>query len=401
MRHCLLVSTIRPPHGPSNFNTTALERSAKSLQQTNDSVNGLKTSLEKNKLDIKTLESHDVYFSSQSSRAKLDRFLDEETQRTMVLQFEVAESVTPKPFVTPPLALVLEKFPQPPLRVGFQWQEVDPVYRLQKILFSPIQHQALMMKTFGFDTQQPVILRPFHLKPIIRVEATQEFIPVPEVTSGVLDLNEKELKPELKILESNSTKIIEVKSEQPETPDAGIPQSVFPQPVLGVKEHYHPIRDKVVSLIRRFLPDGKLGPLQIFENGDIHFMKWTFNPIRYWVDELGRKVKVLHMAQLDKNTLVDVHDAVVIPLEPQEGSSIRKTIKETVLNEMTRIESQGYRLKQAGESLPTELSQKPDLSVLPGGPTQDSPFFGDNPFKLSENKSAEHKTGFKPKTFDA
>jgi hypothetical protein len=378
-----------------------LERSAKSLQQTNDSIYGSQSALDKPKLDIKALESHDVYFSSQSSRAKLDRFLDEETQRTMVLQFEAAETVTPKPFVTPPLALVLEKFPQPPLRVGFQWQEVDPVYRLQKILFSPIQHQALMMKTFGFDTQQPVILRPFHLKPIIRVEATQEFIPVPEVSSGGLGVTVAELDSvQQKTPDLNPT-ALETKTEPSDKSEADIPQAVFPQPVLGVKEHYHPIRDKVVSFIRRFLPDGKLGPLQIFENGDIHFMKWTFNPIRYWVDELGRKVKVLHMAQLDKNTLVDVHDAVTIPLEPEEGASIRKTIKETVLNEMTRIESQGYRLKQAGESLPAELSQKPDLSVLPGGPTQDSPFYGDNPFKLSENKSAETKTGFKPKTFDA
>jgi hypothetical protein len=278
---------------------------------------------------------------------------------------------------------------------------VDPVYRLQKILFSPIQHQALMMKTFGFDTQQPVILRPFHLKPIIRVEATQEFIPVPEVSSGGLGVTVTELDSvQQKTPDLNPT-ALETKTEPSDKPEADIPQAVFPQPVLGVKEHYHPIRDKVVSFIRRFLPDGKLGPLQIFENGDIHFMKWTFNPIRYWVDELGRKVKVLHMAQLDKNTLVDVHDAVTIPLEPEEGASIRKTIKETVLNEMTRIESQGYRLKQAGESLPAELSQKPDLSVLPGGPTQDSPLYGDNPFKLSENKSAETKTGFKPKTFDA
>jgi hypothetical protein len=384
-----LVSTIRPPHGPSTFNTTALERSAKSLQQTNEGVNGTKSGLEKPKLDIKALENHDVYFSSQSSRAKLDRFLDEETQRTMVLQFEAAETVTPKPFVTPPLALVLEKFPQPSLRVGFQWQEVDPVYRLQKILFSPIPHQALMMKTFGFDSQQPVILRPFHLKPIIRVEATQEFIPMPEVSATVLAVTEKEPAPD-------SDPKTELKTEQAASAETGILPAVFPQPALGVKEHYHPIRDKVVSFIRRFLPDGKLGPLHIFENGDIHFMKWTFNPIRYWVDELGRRVKVLHMAQLDQNKLVDVHDAVTIPLDSQEGTGIRKAIKETVLNEMTRIESQGYRLKQAGESIPGQLSQKPELTMLPGGPTQDSPAYGENPFKLAENK-----TGFKPKTFDA
>lgn len=304
---------------------------------------------------LQRLQEADVYFSSQSSRARIDRLLDAPDEKTLLFHFK-KETTTPVPL--PPGAtstlILLKEIPQnlaAPAKTDKTTESTaagqtlavtagnapEKNLRLQWVHYEPVTDATLMIQAQGLEFP-PASPQDFP------GEKRVAYIP----KSGVLIAQ-----PRIQTVQEKG---------MPETVQAEPVKSILIPQAQTILEKTRPWALKVHTFLRQLLPAGQLGPIKLGEDGSISFLdRWSVNPVRYWQDSQGNPVKFFNLAKLPGGMLVHVKEKQAIGSFSIGDGAMRKAMKERILLEIEQLEKQGYTL------MPEALLPQRPTAPLPGG----------------------------------
>lgn len=343
----------------------------------------------KNHRTLHTLQGADIYFSSQSTRAKLDRFLEDPQARYLMFHFVreqtfplghlpkdsstllLSKTTTPAPLPSAEKSAT----PQPEAIARPEEQHVQ----LHWLHYTPLTEPTLLAQaqTLDFDSAQERLQE----KHVAYIPATGDMIAQPVVQQAQQD----------KGLPTH-----------PGVAGMGILSGALKHHIV---EKSRPWAEKLHQVIRTLLPNGSLGPLTFHADGRITFLnRWTFQPSRYWEDPQGHAVKPYTLTRLPNGMLVQVLNKQTLGTYPVAEGVFRKALKERILSEIETVEKQRFVLladpqtaackpqpvveseKAFGSFTPVKLAGTP---VWPAAPRTDNPFA----LNVSAAYSPFHSTG--------
>jgi hypothetical protein len=342
----------------------------------------------KHQRTLHTLQGADIYFSSQSTRAKLDRFLEDPQARYLMFHF-VREQTFPLgqlPKDSSTLVLAKTASPEPLSSAGksatprpeVNAPPAEQHVQLHWLHYTPLTEPSLLAQaqTLDFDSSQERLQE----KHVAYIPATGDMIAQPVVQRAQQD---KGLPAHVGLA------------------GAGLLSGALKHHIV---EKSRPWAEKLHQVIRALLPNGTFGPLTFQADGRITFLnRWTFQPSRYWEDTQGHAVKPYTLTRLPNGLLVQVLNKQTLGTYPVAEGLFRKALKERILSEIETVEKQRFVLladpQAACEPLPvTELEQSsvpPSVPLMMGGaPVWPAPRT-ENPFAINVSAAYTpfHSTG--------
>ncbi len=262
-------------------------------------------------------EKDQFYFSSVSTRARIDRFFNEAAPAALVFDF-----VSDGPLLRRASSVALQtEHRQVPDRVSFgpdtpgkntgkQNPEKIP-YRsdidIQRIFYEPIVDGRVLMEALKIDFDRLAeqnVSGKADLAPNVMLRPDGQFI----------------LRPFFR--------------------------------EMGVTEMTRPRLAAFLQILRNRLPERLFSSLiRIGDDGTVILLnRWKTNPTRFWVDKDNRRLKPFHLEKLANGVIADVRskEPVGIFMGSEAGladKSLRRIVKEKLLETVDTIERDGYVLK--------------------------------------------------------
>jgi hypothetical protein len=274
---------------------------------------------------LKALQQSDIYFSTQSTRAQIDRMLDTPGQNSLLFHLTPSDAL-PVSANASHMALLVQKLPVPASEVRrkkgasvLNNTPPDHPVHMEWLRFRPVQNPALYLYPLTASAAAAS-----------NAAATDQF-----VTQRI---------PEKAVAFSAQT------GELIPLPDNK--QDASPPTPYPIEERHHPLREKIFHWFRERLPNGRLGPIELLADGTLRILnRWEFNPIRYWVNQRGNKVERLLLADLTPKLRVNILEKQSIGTFPSSEGAFRKALRERIVQEIETVEQKGYQLIKSAESV--------------------------------------------------
>lgn len=295
---------------------------------------------------LKTAEKSPQYFSAVSTRARIDRFLNQHAPASLVFDF-VKE--VPSPDLPTHAALQVEHRRIPGL-VSFnsdskEAQNKKALYRsdiaIQRIFYQPLTDGNVLTEALKIDFDQlkaPGIPGDTTLKPNVMLRPDGQFIVQPQFAE------------------------------------------------MGVEEKSRPQLAKFLKTVQKWLPSALFSHfIRIEDDGSLLLLnRWQLNPTRYWVDKENRRLKPYHLEKLANGVIANIlgKEPVGIIIGSSTGlaeKSLRKNAKERLLAAVDSIEQDGYALK-------LEPLAPPPLPINPAVFAKALPSKAPNPFAAAPDR---------------
>ena len=169
---------------------------------------------------------------------------------------------------------------------------------------------------------------------------------------------------------------------------------------LGITRQPRPRVEKMLKTLRNALPSGALGRfLQIDPNGAVKlFEQFSFNPTFAWCDAQGQPLRAYHLERLPNGVIAEIFAKE--RLAEWEGAlrdpALRKRLREKILAEIERMEASGFAMKTTPSLAPVGVLSAGQIArVAQQGATK-------NPFmKLSAHFQTQREQEPEPTTATA
>ncbi|MBK8190428.1 MAG: hypothetical protein IPK79_08260 [Vampirovibrionales bacterium] len=156
----------------------------------------------------------------------------------------------------------------------------------------------------------------------------------------------------------------------------------------GVTQRPRPRVEKIVQALRGALPGGALSRfLQIDPKGTVRlFEQFSFNPTFQWEDAQGSPLRAYHLERLPNGVIAEIF--VKERLGEFEGAlrdpALRKRLREKILAEVERMEAQGLTLKTTPSLAPVGVLSAGQIARVSQEGASKNPFM-----KLSAHFQAQ------------
>ncbi len=254
------------------------------------------------------------YFSADSTRAKLDRFLNTaKPASTLLFNFVTAPGASPKDSSHVALILEYKKVKDPILGKSTAEGQSKNAYRLDVVLkrqdYNRVVDARLLSEARALNASK---------------------LPLQKKTGSPNVLQT----PEGQLIVKSQFKALEIKKDTREWAKRLLTQlDKFSQTTIGQYLTRH------------------ISPLLRLENKEtlVFFNRWRFNPVHTWRDKTENPLKPFNLVRLPNGTLGDVTSAKTIKtfIGSEMGlaeASLKRMVKDRVLLAMEEVETQDYSL---------------------------------------------------------